>query len=443
VTLPSRPDPAPRASERDASPSRRELLVATAAGLAAGACAPADAPAGERPLPSFRARRPLAPDEPVRIGVIGTGRMGLVHAKSFANRRIWREQRVDVVAVSDVCQPRLDQALGECRGLQPGLEVTAHRSHRELLERDLHGVVIATPVHLHAALAVEALAAGLDVYLEKPSANRLADALEVLRVAQASGQVLQVGTQMLREPKYAAARKLIAAGELGVLTCAQTSYCRNSREGEWLYEIDERVRPGPELDWDAWCGPLAPEPWSAELYHRWPRYRKFSTGILGDMLVHVITPMVWALDAGWPVRVAATGAHLVDRAMENHDQVNLNIQFEGGATLVAMGSTCSEQGLETLIRGHEATIYLGGNHCRLTPERINEDGDQREERFEGGMTQMEHRRDWIECIRSRAQPLGDAETAAKVAAILDLGTRALWDHGTWELDPATRRVRRA
>jgi predicted dehydrogenase len=375
--------------------------------------------------------------------VIGTGRMGLTHCQAFANPRLWGQLPVELVAISDVCAPRLEKAHQAVAQLQPGVEVGAHRDFRELFDLGLHGVVIATPVHWHVPIAIEALAAGLDVYVEKPSSNRLDEALQLGRAVEASGGVVQVGAQMIREPKYAAARELIAAGRIGTPTCAQTSYCRNSLEGEWLYPIDEAVRPGAALDWEAWCGPLAPEPWSAELYHRWPRYRRFSTGILGDMLVHVLTPMVWALDAGWPLRVAATGAHLVDRAMENHDQLTLSVQFEGGTTLLAMGSTCSELGLETLVRGHEATLYLGGNHCVLTPERINLDAEPEEQRFEGIHAQFEHRRDWIRCIRSREEPLGDVETAAKVAAIIDMGARALWDGGSWELDADTLQLRRS
>ena len=421
-------------------PSRRGILAATTGGLLAGAWPSAAQADQQAPLPEFRPRTPLAPDEPIRIGVIGTGRMGLVHAKAFAGKS--KSASLEVVAVSDVCQPRLEEAQRICQALQPDVEVTAHRSHHELLARDLHGVVIATPVHWHAAMTIDALAAGKDVYVEKPLANRLEDALAVRRVAAACDSVIQVGTQMLREPKYAEARRQIADGEIGVPTCGQTSYCRNSEDGEWLYKIDPRVTPGEALDWEAWCGPLAPEPWDPKLYHRWARYRKFSTGILGDMLVHVVTPMVWAADAGWPVRVVATGAHLVHTDMENHDQVNLNVQFENGFTLLAMGSTCNEQGLETLVRGHLATIRLGGNHCVTTPERINLDADLSEKRFEGINSQPMHRREWIQCIRSRQQPLGDVDTAAKVAAILDLGQRALWDGGSWGLDPGTLAIER-
>ena len=423
------------------TPTRREMLAA--AGLALG-MPPALAQLGagepaEEPELSFRPRRPLASGEPVRIGVIGTGPMGLDHCRAFA--RI--PEQVRLVALCDVCRPRLEQAALACREEQPGIELSTHRSYRELLELGLHGVVIATPVHWHTRMTLDALQAGLDVYVEKPLSNSLAEALAVERAVRAGGGVLQVGTQMLREPKYAVAKELIAAGAIGQPTSAQTSFCRNSREGEWQYRIDPDVEPGEALDWEAWCGALAPEPWNTKIFHRWRRYRKFSTGILDDLLVHVLTPIVWAADPGWPVRVTAAGAHLVDLEMENHDQLQVTAQFENGLALTAMGSTCNEQGLETIVRGHEATLYLGGNRCVLTPERINTDLDPEDHQFESRPVQHEHRRDWIECVRSRRAPLGDATTACKVAAILEMGSRALWDGSTYVLDPATLRLARA
>jgi predicted dehydrogenase len=418
------------------NPSRRELLAATAAGLAATSAFGAR----QEPAPAlaFRPRRALAADEPARIAVIGTGAMGLEHCRAFAKN----PEQVALVALADVCRPRLEQAVKACAEADPRSSPSAHADYRALFELGLHGVVVATPVHWHAQMALEALQAGLDVYLEKPLANDLASALEVERAVREGPQILQVGTQMIREPKYAAAKEWIAAGKLGRPTSAQTSYCRNSREGEWLYQIDPVVQPGTTLDWEGWCGPLFPEPWDTKVYHRWRRYRKFSTGILDDLLVHVITPLLWALDPGWPVRVTAAGAHLVDLAMENHDQVHLTVQFENELVLSLMGSTCNEQGLETIVRGHEATLYLGGNRCVLTPERIN-DADPEERQFESRPIQHEHRREWIECMRSRRPPLADALTACKVAAILEMGSRALWEGSTYVLDPATRRIARA
>ena len=77
---------------------------------------------------------------------------------------------------------------------------------------------------------------------------------------------------------------------------------------------------GVNLDWDAWCGPMGKRNWDPKVFARWRRYRDYSTGIIGDLLVHEITPMLMAIEQGWPTRVVATGSHLVDKEMENFDQ---------------------------------------------------------------------------------------------------------------------------
>ena len=116
-----------------------------------------------------------------------------------------------------------------------------------------------------------------------------------------SKNFVQVGTQYMTYPRYVAAQKLIADGGIGHPTFSQTSYCRNSRDGEWLYYgIDPDIVPGPALDWEAWCGPLGLQPWNPQVYFRWRRYKKFSTGIIGDLLVHMMTPLMMAVDAGCP-----------------------------------------------------------------------------------------------------------------------------------------------
>ena len=97
-----------------------------------------------------------------------------------------------------------------------------------------------------------------------------------------------------------------------------------------------------------------------------------------------MTPLIKAVDAGWPVRVTATGGHYFDKAMENHDQVNLTVQFEREHTMIVAGSTCNATGLEDMIRGTKGNLYLGGNNCVLRPEQAYADDiDPEEHKFAG------------------------------------------------------------
>ena len=439
--------------------SRREFLLTTAAaasvaGLAGALSGCANGASGSRgsstpsgALRSAVARTPVAEGETIRMGVIGTGGMGTGHCDAFMALNKAGRENVQVVAVSDVCQSKMENAAKKCREGQPGVQVDMYADYRELLKRsDLHGVLIASPEHWHEQHGTDALLAGKDTYLEKPMTLKLDEALRLRKVVMANPDLrFQVGTQMTNLPKFHEARKVIKAGTIGKPVFSQTSYCRNSKTGEWnYYQLDPNWQPGVNLDWDAWCGPMGKQPWDPLVYARWRRYRKYSTGIIGDLLVHVLTPMLVALDPGWPVRVVASGGHYVDTTMENHDSVNINVEFDSGHTMIIAGSTCNEVGLETLIRGHLGNIYLGGRNCVVRPERImaEEMDEQTIECADIGNDQDMHRLKWLKCIRTREQPDSDIEQGTKVMVIVGLATRSLWEGSAFGFDPATMTARK-
>src|SRR5690606_21066827 len=348
--------------------TRRAFLARTAAAAGALAAIHVDSPAAQAaPVPRAHTRAPIRADEPLRIGVIGTGGMGTEHCRAFL--RMAKDGRADVriVALSDVCEPRLGNALKACMENGADYTIHAYRDYRQLLaDPSIHGVLIASPEHWHARMVEDAIAAGKDVYVEKPMTLRLPEALRLREVVRANPDavvvvgtqyttypayqtarrliaspehwharmvedaiaagkdvyvekpmtlrlpealrlrevvranpdaVVVVGTQYTTYPGYQEAQRLIAEGAIGKPVWSQTSYCRNSKDGEWLYyEIDPERKPGVNLDWQAWCGPLGDAPWDPEVYARWRRYRRYSTGIIGDLLVHRITPLIMALD---------------------------------------------------------------------------------------------------------------------------------------------------
>jgi predicted dehydrogenase len=433
------------------STSRRDFLqhtigAAAAVPLAAGLVSAEDARYDELPVPQAARRAALGADEPVRIGVIGTGGMGAAHCDAFVRLAKEGKANVRVEALCDVCDPRAAEAKTKVDAAQ-GSDVATTRDYRQLLARgDLHGVLIATPEHWHGRQAEDAIRAGKDVYIEKPMTLDLKDALRLRKVALANPSiVVEVGTQFVMTPSYRAARTLIAEGVIGKPVWSQTSYCRNSKEGEWLYyAIDPQWQPGVNLDWETWCGPLGQVPWSPEIYARWRRYRKYSTGIIGDLLVHQMTPLIMAMDLGWPTRVVASGGHYVDEKMENHDQVKLNIEFENGHTMIVAGSTCNELGIEKVIHGHKANLYVGGRTLTMRPERLYaEEVDEREmPAATEGDDQDNLRLDWLTCIRTRQKPASDIELGTKVMVIVDLASRSLWEGKAFGYDAQTQKVRK-
>jgi len=423
--------------------SRRAFLAKTAAISAMTTLLASCATTSPKRWSTIKAadRVPLSDDVPIRMGVIGVGGMGSAHCRAFMGFTESQKENVQIVALSDVCDLKMESNQAACRKKQ-GIEVDTYRNYHDLLARDdIHGVLIAAPEHWHGQIARDAIAAGKDVYVEKPMTLRLDDALHLRQVVLDNPQVIfQVGTQKMILPKYQEAMKLIAEDAIGHPTFSQTSYCRNSQDGEWLYyAIDPKWEPGVNLDWDMWCGPLGKHPWDPHVYARWRRYRTWSTGIIGDLLVHQMTPLMMALDMGWPTRVVATGGHYIDKAMENHDQVNISAEFELEHTMIVAGSTCNEVGLETLIRGHQANLYLGGRHVELRPERIfADDIDPRKiECPDIGNDQDQLRLNWLQCIRSREPAISNVDLATKMMVVVDLATRSLWEGHAFAFDPQT------
>lgn len=426
--------------------SRRDLLTRAAAAAGASTLLGSRFLArGMERVPKALPRVSLADDEPVRMGLIGAGGMGGGHMNAIMGfrDRFHRQEdnglNVDIVAVSDCALPRQQDWMQRCSDRQ-GFQVDGHQDYKELIARDdIHCVLIASPEHWHAQMAIDAILAGKDVYLEKPMTLHLEDAVRLFRVVEANDQILQVGTQKMMIPRYREAKRLLEEGAIGHPTLSQTSYCRNSPDGEWnYYAIDERIQPDSTLDWDAWCGPLGPADWDPLVYHRWRRYQRYSTGIIGDLLVHQMSPMMYCLNVGWPTRVTASGGHYVDKAMENHDQVMITVEFEGGHTMIVAGSTINQTGLETMIRGHHANIYLNSNDCILRPEpKFEDDVDEQRILCPGIRDQDELRKNWLECVRSREANQSPVEWGLKHMVVVDLAARSMWEGGAYSFDPET------
>ncbi len=428
--------------------SRRRFLASTAGGAALAAFGASEVVFADRPIsfPKPRRRTPLGEDETIRVGVVGTGGMGTGHCHAIVNLVKQGRENAEIVALCDVCDLRMQNAKQHCEKVQ-GNEIATYRNYEDLINRDdIHAVLIATTEHSHAHIARDAILAGKDVYCEKPMTLTLEDAFMLYKlVHENSESIFQIGTQKIILPKYLKAREVIRSGRIGKPVFSQTSYCRNTPSGEWnYYGLDSNWDPKTNLDWARWCYPFEPEEWDPLIYARWRRYKKYSTGIVGDLLVHEVTPMVMALEQGWPTKVQGMGGHYIDKEMENHDQVNLTVQFEKEHTMVVAGSTCNEVGLENLIRGHEGNIYLNSRHCEVRPTRpyVDEFDPERIECPDIGNDQDELRVDWLNSVRTRQPNVSTIDLATKMMVIVNLATRSMWDGHTYEFDPVSKVARR-
>jgi predicted dehydrogenase len=386
--------------------------------------------------------RVLGANDRLLIGHVGLGGMGTGHVADLREQaEAWNAQSV---ALCDVYSVRIERAKGIVLGANPQAAVQSEKDYRRVLDnKDVDAVIVATPEHWHCHVAVHALQAGKHAYVQKPMARYLDEAFQLYDAWQASGKVVQVGSQGCTDPKYLAARDLVASGKLGPIVSAQSSYTRNTKAGEWNYKIDEGAGPD-NLDWDMWLGSAPKRPWnddSKARFFRYRKYRDYSAGILGDLMPHRIHPLLLTLGgASWPLKVQALGTRNVSTDREVADTVHVQAEMEGGWTFSFIGSTVNEQGLTEQVRGHKATLYLAGDAPELKPERpfAEELELPTVEVTDSGESHVKHMRNWLDSIRASKQPGCPMDLAIRAQALISLAEISEVTNKTVLFDPAKR-----
>ncbi|OLE83983.1 MAG: oxidoreductase [Acidobacteria bacterium 13_1_20CM_2_65_9] len=268
--------------------SRREFLKAAAGATATGPTL-------------LRAQTPptqtVPPNERIRIATFGMGIRGQQNTRAAV-----RAPGIELGAVADVYDGRLTLSKEIW-----GDRVFTTRDYREILaRRDIDAVIIATPDHWHAQMAIDAMKAGKDVYVEKPMVQELDEGLRVIDAARQTNRILQVGSQHTSSIVYAKAKELFRAGAIGELNLVEAWINRNSVLGAWQYSIPPDASR-ETIDWDRFIGRAPKRPFDPVRLFRWRNYRDYGTGIPGDLFVHLFTGIHFVLDALGPTRAIAMG----------------------------------------------------------------------------------------------------------------------------------------
>ncbi len=263
--------------------TRRQFLQSAGAGLAA-----AQGP---------EAASKIAANDTIQVALIGAGGMGFGDARMAGSL-----PGVKLVAACDLYDGRLKRAREVF-----GSDIAVTRDYREVLaRRDVDAVIIATPDHWHFQIAADALAAGKDVYLEKPMVQKIEQGKPLIDAAARSGRILQVGSQYVSSVIYHKTRELIRAGAIGQVNMVEAWLDRNTAIGAWQYSIPPDASP-ETVDWERFLGPAPRRPFDPVRFFRWRNYRDYGTGVAGDLFVHLLSGLHVALDSPGPTRVFATG----------------------------------------------------------------------------------------------------------------------------------------
>lgn len=255
-------------------------------------------------------------------------------------------------------------------GLNVSDQARVSKDYRRLLDlKDADVVCIATPDHWHARMTLDALAAGKDVYVEKPMTRTAAEAQAVTDAARKFNRVVVVGVQGLSDPTWAKAHELIRANRIGPVVQAQTGAHRNDVRGMWrYYRLTPKMTP-KTVDWDLFLGhqfdvhgePLGPTakdvPFDRAVFAQWRCYSPFSGGVFTDLLVHKATQLLAATGLRYPRRVAGLGGLYWEHdGRDVPDVGTLVADFDEGCQLVFSSTTVSGYPVEEVIRGRLGAI---------------------------------------------------------------------------------------
>ena len=282
-----------------------------------------------------------------------------------------RDGIVDVVAASDIYD-RAKLRAKEMIGLG---DRDVHHAYEDLLAReDVDAVVIATPDHWHARMAIDAMRAGKDVYLEKPMSRTIPEAKAIAETARDTRRILQIGSQWVSDPAYAQARQMVRDGLTGPVLMAQSSYSSNHASGVWQYYVDEEANSAT-VDWKRFLGDAPEQPFSGERFFRWRKYWDFSGGIGTDFLYHRLSPLLYALGPRFPQAVSAHGGIYLFQDRQVPDTYSTTIEYPD--LVINLVGTCGSQASNTLhgpaIFGQKAAIKIAPGIVELRPERLYEE----------------------------------------------------------------------
>jgi predicted dehydrogenase len=237
-----------------------------------------------------------------------------------------------------------------------------------LADPSIDAVIVASPDHWHRDHTVAALAAGKDVYLEKPMTYKIDDGAPMIAAAKKHGRILQVGSQGISSKTQETAREWIRAGRLGKVTLVRAAYNRNTKSGAWLYPIPPDANE-KTVDFSAFIGTAPKRPFSLERFFRWRCYWDYSGGLATDLFVHLLTTIHFLLDADMPSRVVAAGQNY--RFRETHevpDTLNAILEYPQGFTVVLGCTFNSEAGGGFEILGNEGSLVFRDGKVELRPE---------------------------------------------------------------------------
>jgi predicted dehydrogenase len=434
-------------SNREKKLSRRTFLDLAAATAAGGAVSAAG---------SGIAGGQTAPSDRIRMALIGSGSRGRGVSSVFVRHHA----DVRFVAACDAYRMQLDRALQQLTELQKGTKPDGVEDYRRVLDRkDVDAVLIASPDHWHCQMTIDAMAAGKDVYVEKPLSNTIERAVEALAAYGKSSRVVQLGTQQRSGPLFQEAAKIVQDGLLGKVTHAVIQF-----PGSGYGTPPEPVAAVPAgLNWELFQGPAPQRPFkNARL--RWRGWWDYGGGLITDWGVHLTDVVLWYLNAQRtaPLLTAGTAQYVnFDNPERDQSPDAFSISWQYPEFVMSFTNAVvqdwefARQGNFFFGPGGSLLIHRAGYEFRPTPGRNappapNAPPDAkpapllprrvpwRENDADATSSTALHTRNFLDCVKSRQKPVSDLEVGFYATLPCLLGVLAVREGRAFKWDAAAR-----
>ncbi len=362
----------------------------------------------------------VPPADQVVLGVIGSGSRG-----TFVMTVFQKDPAVRVGAICDVYEPNLEKAISTASQIA-GNHPKPYRNYKELLaDKDVQAVLIATPEHWHAQMVLDALAAGKDVYVEKPLCHTPEEGLRLLDAEKRTKSIIQVGMQRRSYDLYQQGRELVAARKLGTVRMVRSWWLNNYLGAAAATRLDG------VLDWEQWQGPAERRPLDPDRFRNWRFYSEYAGGILADQGAHVFDGIHMLMSAGYPSAVNASAGRVHKARVNQPESVVAIAEYPEdfiaafSINYAAMHYRSRNDQLNSLD-GDAARMDIGREELKVFARGDEEKPavSLKSERGFGYATDL-HVRNFLECVRTRQTPTAPMRIAFQAALVVQMANLSL------------------
>ncbi len=360
--------------------------------------------------------RVLGANDRIQMGIIGPGGRGRSLMRSF-NRFA---DQCEFIHVCDVYEPNVNEALKLSRE-----NAKSSVDYKELLaNKDVVALINATPDHWHANVLLDAVAAGKDVYTEKPFSYSIEQGAKMVKGVRATKQIVQVGMQRRSSEAVRGAKKIVDDGVLGEIVMARAQWFWNRKP------MPQKLTLAGKLDWERFQGPAKTRvPLDERRFFHWRNFRDYNGGHMTDQGTHLMDVIQWFCNQGKPPASAVCqGMITVHKGADVPDTFSAAFEYP---TFLATWTLCYgnsyEDGWKIHIQGKKATMVIDDDGYRVYAEPWNRPNipPAMSHEYKGGIPTEPHVKNFLECVKSRQEPNAPVEVGHNAVSAPHLANLAL------------------